>query len=615
MKGTGKGPYTYDLESYSARYAESIRDPETFWAEVASNELQWIKKWDKTFEWQYPNYQWFIGGKLNITENCLDRHVAAGRGDKTALLYLNEKYERIAISYKELLGQVNKFANGLKSLGVQKGDRVVLYMPLMIEQAIAMLACARIGAVHGVVFAGFSAHALRERIEDSKAKVVITATSTLRRGASKELKSTVEEAVQGLGSVEHVIVLQRENAGKLAENEVDFYELMEKESETCAPAIMDAEDTLFVLYTSGSTGKPKGIVHTVGGYSVFTHYTTKTVFDLKQDDIYWCTADPGWITGHSYVVYGPLSNGVTSVMVEGVPDYPTPDHWYKIIEEEKVNIFYTSPTALRMLRKYGEAHAQKHDLSSLRILGSVGEPINPEVWQWYREHIGHNELPIEDTWWQTETAGHMIVSLPGVPQKPGIAGKPFFGIEADVVDKQGVSVGANKKGFLVVRKPWPSALRTCLNNQARFEQYWNEIPGVYFSGDFAIKDEDGDIQVLGRSDDVINISGHRIGSAEVENALVAHPAVSEAAVIGKPHEIKGEMIKTFVVLRPGFTQSDELVKEIKNHVKEQIASMAVPDEIEFVQSLPKTRSGKIMRRVLKARELGGDEGDLSVLDT
>ena len=604
------------MEQFQKIYAESIKDPEKFWANIAGEEIQWFKKWQKVFSWDYPNYQWFLGGTLNITHNCLDRHVKAGKGDTTALIYLNERYEKITISYRELLRQVNRFANGLKSLGVKKGNKVVLYMPLVIEQAVAMLGCARIGAVHSVVFAGFSANALRERIEDCSAKVIVTSTWTLRRGEKKELKSTVEEAIENLGFVHHVIVLQRdeEKFELIKEKEIDFKSLMERQSDICQPEKMDSEDVLFVLYTSGSTGKPKGIVHTVGGYSVYTHYTTKKVFDIRESDIFWCTADFGWITGHSYVLYGPLSNGLTSLMVEGAPDYPAPDHWYKIIAQEKVNIFYTSPTALRMLRKYGEANCKKHDFSSLRVLGTVGEPINPEVWSWYQKNIGAGRLPIEDTWWQTETAGHMIVTLPGLQQKPGKAGKPFFGIDADVVDENGNRMPVNGKGFLIIRKPWPSALRDCLNNHERFEKYWNEIKGVYFSGDFAIRDQDGDIQVLGRSDDVMNVSGHRIGSAEIENALVSHPAVSEAAVIGKPDEIKGERIKAFLVLKPGNVAGQDLFDDIKYHVKREIASMAVPEEIECVASLPKTRSGKIMRRLLKAKELGQDVGDLSVLD-
>ncbi|MCL5666329.1 MAG: acetate--CoA ligase [Patescibacteria group bacterium] len=614
-------------QEFQKIYNQSIQDPEKFWADVASEEIEWGKKWDKVFEWNFPNYQWFVGGKLNITHNCLDRHIKNGLGDKIAFIYTNENYGRIAITYAELLLQVNKFANGLKSLGVKKGDRVVLYMPLVIEQIVAMLGCTRIGAVHSVVFAGFSDKALRERIEDLQAKVVVTATWTLRRGAKKELLPTVEDAVKKLECMEKVIVLDRDavaarhgapSKGGMPRHattrRIDYNRLLENQSDTCNPEVMDSEDPLFVLYTSGSTGKPKGIVHTVGGYSVYTHYTTKKVFNLHQDSIFWCTADPGWITGHSYIVYGPLSNGITSVIVEGVPDYPAPDHWYKIIEEEKVNVFYTSPTAIRMLRKHGEEYCQKHNLSSLKVLGTVGEPINPEVWQWYNKYIGNGQCAIVDTWWQTETGGHMIVTLPGLPQKPGIAGLPFFGIEADVVNQEGQNVPAGEKGFLVIKKPWPSALRTCLNNQGRFNQYWNEIKGVYFTGDFAIKDADGYIQILGRSDDVINISGHRIGTAEVENALVAHPAVSEAAVIPKPDEIKGERMKAFLVLKDTALASEDLIKKIKFHMRHEIAAIAVPDEIEFVPSLPKTRSGKIMRRVLKAQELGQPVGDLTVLD-
>jgi acetyl-CoA synthetase len=650
------------IKEFKKLYKESIENPEKFWADVASAEIEWFKKWDKVFEWNFPDYKWFIGGKLNVTYNCLDRHIKNGLGEKVAYIYTNENYEKQTITYAQLLSAVNKFANGLKSLGIKKGDKIVLYMPLAIEQIISMLACARIGAVHSVVFAGFSDKALRERMEDLHAKIIITATYSLRRGIKKELKPTVEEAVKGLDFVESVIVFNRDcvipsersesrnplnvqitsdrgslrsssdpgsradksahyGAGALGlgrddrkNKNIDFYQLMENQSDVCEPVWMDSEDQLFVLYTSGSTGKPKGIVHTVGGYSVYVHYTAKKVFDLRANDIFWCTADPGWITGHSYLVYGPLSNGLTSVIVEGVPDYPTPDHWYKIIEEEKVSIFYTSPTAIRMLRKYGEEFCKKYGLSSLRILGTVGEPISPEVWQWYNVFIGKNRCPIEDTWWQTETGGHMIVNLPGFSQKPGVAGKPFFGILADVVDKEAHSLKPGEKGFLIIKKPWPSALRGCLNEPKRFLRYWDEIKGVYFTGDFAIKDEEGCIQILGRSDDVINISGHRVGTAEVESALVSHESVSEAAVISKPDEIKRERIKAFLVLKENFIGNQELINNIKHHVRMEIASIAVPDEIEIVQSVPKTRSGKIMRRVLKARELGQDEGDLSVLD-
>ncbi len=631
------------LSEFKKIYQESIKDPEKFWEKVAREEIVWFKKWDKVFEWDYPNYKWFAGGKLNITHNCLDRHIASGLGDKIALIYLNEKYERIAITYQELLNQVSKFANGLKSLGVKKGDKVVLYMPLVIEQAVAMLACARIGAVHSVVFAGFSANALRERVEDLRAKIIVTATWTQRRGEKKLLKPAAEEAIKGLDFVEHLVVLQRWAPSRgemvpISGIERDFYQLTEKQNDICEPEIMDAEDPLFVLYTSGSTGKPKGIVHSCGGFLVYAHHTLKTVFDIRENDIYpvrsqtpkasaglpkagqtsngvyWCTADFGWITGHSYVLYGPLSNGLTSLMVEGAPDFPAPDHWYKIIEQEKVNIFYTSPTALRMLRKYGEEYCKLHDLSSLKILGTVGEPINPEVWRWYFKFIGNERCPIVDTWWQTETGGHMVVTLPGLPQKPGKAGFPFYGIDAGVVNQSGQELPINEKGFLVVKKPWPGALRGCWNNPERFNQYWSEFPGVFFTGDFAIKDEDGYIQILGRSDDVINVSGHRIGTAEVENVLVAHVAVAEAAVIAKPDEIKGERLKAFVVLKTEIVGDEVLKSNIQKFIKAEIASFAVPEEIEFVSSLPKTRSGKIMRRVLKAKELGQSEGDLTTLE-
>jgi acetyl-CoA synthetase len=603
-------------KQFQKTYAESTKDPEKFWEKVAREEISWFKKWDKVFEWDFPNYQWFLGGKLNITFNCLDRHIAAGKGDKAALIYLNEKYERITITYQELLSQVNKFANGLKSLGVKKGDRVVIYMPLVIEQIVAMLGCARIGAVHSVVFGGFSDKALRERIEELQAKVVVTATWTQRRGEKKFLKPTAEAAVKGLDFVEKIIVLQRDVkiTSPAGEREEDYYELLKAQSDVCEPEITDSEDPLFVLYTSGSTGKPKGILHSTGGFLVYAHYTLKTVFDIKSDDIYWCTADPGWITGHSYLAYGPLSNGLTAIIVEGAPDYPKPDNWYRIIEQEKVNIFYTSPTAIRMLRKNGEEYCKQHDLSSLKILGTVGEPINPEVWEWYNKFIGNNKCPIVDTWWQTETGGHMVVTLPGVPQKPGKAGFPFYGIDAAVVNQNGEELPANEKGFLVVKKPWPGVLRGCFNNPERFNQYWNEIPGVFFTGDFAIKDEVGYIQILGRSDDVINVSGHRIGTAEVENALVSYEVVAEAAVIAKPDDIKGERLKAFVVLRPKIIGSDSLKSDIQSHVKSEIAVFAVPDEIEFVENLPKTRSGKIMRRILKAKELGQDTGDLTTLE-
>ncbi len=602
-------------EEFDELYKKSIENPEKFWGELAEKELDWFKKWDKVFEWNFPEYKWFIGGKLNITYNCLDRHVKNGRRNKLAYIWVDEDGNEKKITYGELLELVNKIANGLKSLGVKKGDRVVIYMPLVIEQLAAMLAAARIGAIHSVVYAGFSANALRMRIEDAKAKVVITSTWTKRRGKKIDLKAIADEAVDGLDFVENVIVLQREGDElELTEREIDFNELIKNQPAECEPEVMDAEDPLFILYTSGSTGKPKGVLHTIGGYNLYTHITTKYVFDIHEDDIYWCTADPGWITGHSYMVYGPLSVGTTSVVAEGAPDYPNPGRWWSIIEKYRVNIFYTAPTAIRLFMKYGEEWPAKYDLSSLRVLGSVGEPINPEAWLWYYKNIGKENCSIVDTWWQTETGGHMITTVPAYPQKPGKAGKPFWGIEADVVNKDGEPVKPDEVGYLVIKKPWPSVLRTCWGEPERFEKYWTEIKNYYFTGDTATKDKDGYIMILGRADDVINVSGHRIGTAEVESALVSHPAVAEAAVIGKPHDIKGESIKAFVILRKDYQPSETLVKDLKAHVRKELGSLAVPDEIEFVEKLPKTRSGKIMRRVLKAKELGMPLGDISTLE-
>lgn len=601
-------------DQYESMYAESVKDPEAFWARIAEEELDWFEKWDKVREWEGNNYKWFVNGKLNITWNCLDRHVKAGKGDKTAFIYNNENGEERQVSYAQLLDMVCQFSNGLKSLGIEKGDRIAIYMPLTIEQTVAMLACARIGAIHSVVYAGFSAQALRLRIEDAEAKAVITSVWTQRRGKQIPLKPVVDEAVQGLDVVKNVIVDRRGAGISLSGKEVDFHDLMENQSTDCPAEPMDSEDPLFILYTSGTTGKPKGVLHTVGGYNLYTHYTTKISFDLKEDEIFWCTADPGWITGHSYIVYGPTSLGRTSVIVEGAPDHPDPGAWWKLVEQYKVNVFYTAPTAVRLFMKYGEEWPEKYDLSSLRILGSVGEPINPEAWLWYNEHIGRNNAVVIDTWWQTETGGHMIVSLPSCKQKPGIAGRPFFGIKADVVDKSGNPVQPNTVGFLVIKEPWPSALRTCWGEPERFNKYWDEMPGFYYPGDFATKDEEGFIMILGRADDVLNVSGHRIGTAEVESALVSHPSVVEAAVIGKPHEIKGESIKAFVTLGQGEEASEQMMAAIQQHVRKDLGSLAVPSEVEFVDKLPKTRSGKIMRRVLKAMEMGTEVGDISTLE-
>ncbi|MDW8096271.1 MAG: acetate--CoA ligase, partial [Aquificaceae bacterium] len=603
------------IKDYESLYQESIKDREGFWAKVAE-ELHWFKKWDKVLEWNYPNAKWFVNAKTNITYNCLDRHVKNGRRNKVAYIFVDEDDREKKITYGELLELVNRIANGLKSLGVKKGDRVSIYMPNTIEAIACMLACARIGAIHSVVFAGFSEGALRLRIEDAKAKVVMTATYTKRRGKKIDLLATVQNAIDGLGFVEKVVVWDRDGdvlngSGGLF---VSLNELIKNSSPECEPAQMDAEDPLFILYTSGTTGKPKGVLHTTGGYMVGTYFTTKINFDLHEEDVYWCTADIGWITGHSYIVYGPLACGATSVITEGAPDYPNPGRWWSYVERYRVNVFYTAPTAVRMFMRFGEQWPAMYDLSSLRILGSVGEPINPEAWQWYYKHIGREKCVIVDTWWQTETGMHMITTIPSYPSKPGKAGKPYFGVEVAVVDNKGKELPPNTVGNLVIKTPWPSMLRTCWGEPERYEKYWNTIPGYYLSGDLATYDEEGYVMILGRADDVLNVAGHRIGTMEVESAIVDHPAVAESAVIGKPHDIKGESIKAFVILKKGVEPSDHLKEEIKQHVRHILGAIAVPDEIEFVEKLPKTRSGKIMRRVLKAQELGLPVGDVSTLE-
>ena len=603
------------MGDYQKAYKDFLADKDGFWAKMAS-ELEWIRPWSAVKEWNYPYAKWFINAQLNITANCLDRHVKGQRRNKAALIWRGENGAERIFTYQQLLSKVMRFANALKKIGVKKGDRVCIYMPLVPEQVIAMLACARIGAVHSVVFGGFGSAALKMRIQDASAKVVITADVGMRRGKTIQLKSIVDEAIIDTSSVEHVIVLRRQEPQvKLRpENELDFNEIMASATLECPAEVMEAEDPLFTLYTSGSTGKPKGIVHTCAGYMVGTYYTSKYVFDMKDEDIFWCTADPGWITGHSYIVYGPLAVGATVFMSELTPDYPDAGSYWSLIEEQKITIFYTAPTAIRMFMKLGETWPNKYNLSSLRIIGSVGEPLNPEAFEWYYHVIGKDKIPILDTWWQTETGMHMITTMIGEPMRPGFAGKPIPGVEADVVDKDGNSVKPGTGGLLVVKSPWPSMLRTVWKDDARYRVYWETIKGVYTVGDLAVKGKDGYIMILGRSDDIIVVAGHNIGTAEVESSLVSHHAVAESAVIGKPDEMKGNSIKAFVILRVGHSPSDKLKQDLLFHVRMTLGPIAVPQEIEFVDKLPKTRSGKIMRRVLKAKEMGMDPGDISTLE-
>lgn len=605
------------MGDYTWTYNEFVKDPDKFWDHIAQK-LHWFSPYDKVSEWNYPYARWFVNGKTNITYNCLDRHVLGDRRNKVALIWKGEcpEDERV-FTYRQLYREVQRFANGLKKLGVTKGDRVCIYMPVIPEQVIAMLACTRIGAIHSVVFGGYGAAALNQRIVGAGAKIVITADMAIRRGKAIPLKHVIEEAVINAPAVEKIIILRREQRTPVelhSEMEVDFYELMADVSSDCPAEVMDAEDPLFILYTSGTTGAPKGIVHTCGGYMVGAYYTTKYIFDIKEHDVYWCTADPGWITGHSYVVYGPLSVGATVLIAENTPDYPDPGTWWKIVEEYGVNILYTAPTAIRMFMKLGEEWPNKYNLSSLRVLGSVGEPLNPEAFEWFYHIIGKDRCPIVDTWWQTETGMHMVTTVLGEPMRPGYVGKSVPGIVADVVDKDGNNVEPGKSGFLVIKKPWPSMMRTIWNNDERYRKYWETIPGCYQVGDLAIKGEDGYIMVIGRSDDLIIVSGHNIGTAEVESALVSHKAVAEAAVIGKPDPLKGNTIKAFVTLRVGHTPSEKLKNELIYHVRITLGPIAMPSEIEFADSLPKTRSGKIVRRVLKAKEMGMDPGDISTLD-
>ncbi len=604
-------------EDYRRMYAEADADPEKFWGEVAS-ELHWFEPWQKVLDWSAPWVKWFAGGKLNLSYNCLDRHVTGWRRNKAAIIWEGEPGEVETLTYQQLLGEVQKFANVLKSLGVKTGDRVTIYMGMTPALPIALLACARIGAPHTVIFGGFSANALVDRINDCQATVVVTQDGGWRRGAEIKLKAVVDEALRHCASVKHCVVYKR--TGSAVEmvhgRDVWWHEQMELAAPECAAEPLDAEHPLYLLYTSGTTGKPKGILHTTGGYSVGVYATTQWVFDVRDEDTYWCTADIGWVTGHSYIVYGPLQNGATVLMYEGAPTWPEPDRFWKIVERHQVSIMYTAPTAIRAFMRLGEQWPRRYEMKSLRLLGSVGEPINPEAWIWYRENIGRGRCPIVDTWWQTETGMILISPLPGVTAtKPGSATRPLPGVAADVVTREGESV-LEGGGYLVVRKPWPAMLRTIYGDDERYQrQYWSQMPGLYFTGDGARRDEDGYFWIMGRIDDVINVSGHRLSTMEVESALVAHAKVAEAAVVGRPDDLKGQAISAFVTLQAGVNASDELRDELRRWVAKEIGSLAKPDDIRFTEGLPKTRSGKIMRRLLRDLAAGVEiQGDTTTLE-
>ncbi len=607
------------LAEYEKEWQKSVEDPERYWGDKAEKLLRWQEKWHTTLDWSLPHAKWFLGGKLNVSENCLDRHLGTWRRNKAAIIWEGEPGERRVLTYVDLHREVCKFANVLKTRGIVAGDRVTIYMPLVPELAIAMLACARIGATHNIVFGGFSSEAIADRNNDAGSKLLITADSGWRRGALVPLKANVDQALTKSPTVKEVIVLRRTGESVHMQSGRDFWwhELMQDASADCPPAGLDSEHPLFLLYTSGSTGKPKGIMHTTGGYLLHATLTMKHIFDLKEEDTYWCTADIGWVTGHSYVVYGPLSNGATTLMYEGAPNYPDWGRFWEIIERYRVSIFYTAPTAIRAFARGGKEWPDKFDLSSLRLLGTVGEPINPEAWMWYRDVIGGGKCPIVDTWWQTETGGIMIAPLPGaIAAAPGSATRPFFGIEPEIVDKDGKPVGVNEGGFLVIKKPWPGMLRTIWGDAQRFkEQYWSQIPGYYFTGDGARRDENGYYWIMGRIDDVLNVAGHRLSTMEIESALVSHPKVAEAAVVGAPHEVKGEGIHAFVTLAGKESPGQLLKEELQEHVVRQIGALARPESIRFTEALPKTRSGKIMRRLLRDIAAGRESrGDTTTLE-
>lgn len=606
------------LAEYETLAKRADEDPQGFWAEIA-RELHWFTPWKTVLEWKPPFAKWFVGGTTNLSYNCLDRHLATARRNKAAIIWEGEPGDSRTLTYHELHREVCTFANVLKDLGVKKGDRVGLYLPMIPELAIAMLACARIGAPHSVVFGGFSAEALRDRMNDAQAKVVVTSDGGYRRGQVVPLKANVDEALRDAPCVEHVVVVRRTGETVPIKGGRDhwWHELAAKASTECAAEPLDAEQPLFILYTSGTTGKPKGIVHTTGGYMTQTYFSSQLVFDLRDDDTYWCTADIGWVTGHSYVVYGILSNGATSLMYEGAPNHPEPDRVWRIIDKYGVTIFYTAPTAIRSFAKWGNEWPRKHSLKSLRLLGTVGEPINPEAWIWYHQEIGKGRCPIVDTWWQTETGAILITPLPGAtPTKPGSATRPFPGIQAAVVTREGQPVGPNQGGFLVMKQPWPSMMRTIYGDPDRYVQtYWSQVAGCYFTGDGARCDEDGYFWIMGRVDDVVNVAGHRLGTMEVESALVSHDAVAEAAVVGRPDPVKGQGICAFVSLAAGHKATEQMKLALREHVAKEIGAFARPDEIRFTDTLPKTRSGKIMRRLLRDIAAGKDTtGDTSTLE-
>jgi acetyl-CoA synthetase len=608
------------MKKYRKMHRASLRNPDKFWGKLAE-ELTWFKRWKKVCVWKPPFAEWFVGGKLNASVNCIDRHLDGPLRNKAAIIWEGEPGEVVTLTYQQLHREVCLLANVLKKHDVKAGDRVMIYLPMIPEAVTAMLACARIGAPHSVVFSGFSAEALKERTNDCGAKVIITADGGYRRGSALAVKLNVDKAVDGCPKVKSVLVVRRtgQETPMTPGRDHWLHEETQTVSAVCEPAVLDSEHPLFILYTSGSTGKPKGILHTTAGYLLGCHTTTKFYFDLRPEDVYFCTADVGWITGHSYVAYGVLSNGGTSLLYEGVPNFPEPDRFWRLIDKHKVNIFYTAPTAIRSFIKWGDDWLAPHDLSSLRLLGSVGEPINPEAWIWYHEKVGGKRCPIVDTWWQTETGAHMIAPMPGAtPLKPGSATLPYFGVDAAVVDDEGKEVGPNVGGKLVIKRPWPSMLRSIYGDAARYRKtYWSEIPGVYFAGDGARRDKDGYFWIVGRIDDVLNVAGHRLGTSEVESALVSHPDVAEAAVVGRPDEMKGQAVVAFVTLKNSAAAGPALKDALRSHVAREIGPIAKPDDIRFTDSLPKTRSGKIMRRLLKevaASKDGIIRGDTTTLE-